>query len=803
MKFTELVDTGELRALCESFTALTGAVTAILDLEGNVLIATGWQDICTRFHRVHLSTATRCRESDTVLASQLQRGERYNIYKCRNGLVDVAMPIVIGGEHVANFFTGQFFTEAPDKEYFVRQAEEFGFNKGAYLDALKRVPVFSEDKIKSMMEFFTRLAQLIGEMGLSKKRMEEAISQLNHQQEHLEELVRERTADLNRAQEIARVGSWRWNVRTGEVSWSDELYRVFGLSPGEPAHVTFDTFLSRVHEDEREAVAARFNGAMAARRPFGFEFRTVPIDGAERIVRAFGEIRCDEDGEPTELFGADQDITEERRAQQLLAKAKELAEAASRAKSTFLANMSHELRTPLNAILGYAQILKRDKGLKDRQLDGLSTIQRSGEHLLTLINDVLDLSKIEAGKFELCPGAVNLPGFLQVVADIIRVKAEQHSLLFFYEASPDLPMAVRADEKRLRQVLLNLLVNAVKFTKRGQVRLRVQCQLGDNDQVRLRFEIQDTGVGISPAQLETIFQPFEQAGDVQSRRGGTGLGLAISRQLVHSMGGEIHVESALGKGSRFWFDVDVPLEAEVATRPAERVATGYQGPRRKVLIVDDVVANRAMLVDLLSTLGFEVQEAANGQEGLEQAQESWPDLILTDIMMPVMDGLEATRRIRRLPHGRGVPILAVSASASLEDQARSLAGGASAFLTKPIDQGRLLHEIGAHLGLSWTYEPPQGRPAAEEADARPLVPPPQAQLAQLYPLAQAGNMRDILHWATQLTNLGEQYGPFATRICELARGYQSKAILGLVERHMNATRRPSSLQASPQASPEP
>ena len=199
MKFSELVDISELRELCESFTSITGAVTAILDLEGDILTASGWQDICTRFHRVHPATASRCRESDTVLAGRLGKGERYNVYKCQNGLIDVAVPITIGGEHVANFFTGQFFFEPPDKEYFIRQAEEFGLDKDSYLEALNNVPIFSEDKVRSMMEFFTRLAQLIGEMGLARKDLKEANAELRTHQEHLEEVVMERTAELSSA----------------------------------------------------------------------------------------------------------------------------------------------------------------------------------------------------------------------------------------------------------------------------------------------------------------------------------------------------------------------------------------------------------------------------------------------------------------------------------------------------------------------------------------------------------------------------------------------------------------------------
>jgi signal transduction histidine kinase/DNA-binding NarL/FixJ family response regulator len=464
-------------------------------------------------------------------------------------------------------------------------------------------------------------------------------------------------------------------------------------------------------------------------------------------------------------------------------RAKDAAETANRAKSAFLANMSHELRTPLNGILGYAQILRRDRALGEREIAGLDVIQKSGEHLLMLINDILDFAKIEAGKLELYVTDFQLAGFLRTIAEMISVKAAQKGLDFSCDLAPDLPAWVRADERRLRQVLLNLLSNAVKFTDSGQVKLRVRF----TPPARIRFEVQDSGVGISEEQLGILFQPFEQAGEARRRVGGTGLGLAISRQFVRLMGADIQVESRVGQGSTFWFELELPVvkaEMVAAAAPPEGVVIGYRGPRKKVLVVDDVAENRAVVVELLGRLGFEVTEAGNGREGLERAQILQPDLILMDIMMPVMNGLEATRRIRQLPHGREVPIIAVSASAAQEDRGRSLAAGANAFIAKPVAHGVLLREMGALLGLSWTYEPPRGQPAAEEDNAQPLIPPPQAQLAELHELALAGSMRDILHWATQLTNLGEQYGPFATKVSQLARGYQSKAILGLVESHV-------------------
>ena len=337
---------------------------------------------------------------------------------------------------------------------------------------------------------------------------------------------------------------------------------------------------------------------------------------------------------------------------------------------------------------------------------------------------------------------------------------------------------IRADESRLRQVLLNLLAKAVKFTDRGQVSLCVRF----SPPSRLRFEVHDTGIGVSADQLETIFQPFEQVSDSQHRLGGAGLGLAISRRFVRLMGSDIHVTSAVGAGSTFWFELDVPVIETEVMAPPERLVTGYEGPRKKVLVVDDVAANRAMAVDMLRQLNFDVVEAVNGAEALDKAQATRPDWILMDIVMPDVDGLEATRRLRQLPGLKEVPIIAMSASASGSDEQKSFAAGANAFIAKPIDVDKLLTQIATLLKLSWTDEPQAAYAAEDEAVAR-LVAPPQEQEG-LHHLAQLGSMRDIVQWAERVVELDERYRPFADQLHLMVKGYQSKAILTLVERYL-------------------
>ncbi|MHB8712576.1 MAG: response regulator [Trichloromonadaceae bacterium] len=497
-------------------------------------------------------------------------------------------------------------------------------------------------------------------------------------------------------------------------------------------------------------------------------------------------------GEAYAVCGISSDITKRKRVEFALQKSKEAAEAANRAKSIFLANMSHEFRTPLNVILGFSQLLQRDITLTDHSRKHLHTINRSGEHLLGLINDVLEVSKIETGHIILNQMPFDFFGLLDDMESMFQPRAQQKGLSFRVERGTLLPRYLVGDEGKVRQVLINLLGNAVKFTDNGAVTLKVSvvsCLLPyvekkDPKQWTFLLEVEDTGVGIASQEMGKVFQPFEQALSGQTK-GGTGLGLAISREYACLMGGDITASSELGKGSVFSFCCRLQEGCQAATERNDKirqvVGLAPETAPKKILVVDDRKDSRQFVAELLGLVGFATLEAANGKEAIALFQIEMPDLVLMDMRMPVMDGYEATRRLKATAAGKTTPIIAVSASALIEERENILASGADEFICKPFREHELFAAIGKQLGIAYRYAEPKSsavqgqeprKVLSEDLEALPAV--LRAELRRALLVLNVSDIRDIIQRIDMIN------GPLGEGMRRLEREYQFDVLLALV-----------------------
>ena len=546
-----------------------------------------------------------------------------------------------------------------------------------------------------------------------------------------------------------------------------ELYQ--RLREHQPTAVTPIIFISALSDSEAIIRGFKLGAVDYVPKPFCAEEVLARVSNQLALQRLHHELAA-------QNARLEQELLKHQRLEESLRHAKEQAEAANRAKSAFIANMNHELRTPLNVILGFAQILENDLSLPEEHHHNVQNIRRSGDYLLTLINDILDLAKIEAGRFELFPQTWRTAPFFLSLSEMFRSRAQQKGISFDYQSTTTLPTTLYCDDKRLRQVLMNLLSNAIKFTEQGGVTLRSNYSNG-----WLMLEVTDTGIGIPANQTEIIFQPFSQIGDTTYKQQGTGLGLSISHRLVIAMNGKLSLASNLGEGSTF--RVQIPAEAvstldEAVMSTESTKVIGYQRNQGsglfRILITDDLADNRAVLRQLLEPLQFEVAEANSGEECLTRVPQWQPDLVLMDLHMSVLDGLETTKTLRKSLHFKDIPVIAVSTSVFNTDRQRALEAGCNTHISKPVILNQLLAELERLLPLTWRYKTsappkiPTGPPLSEEQ---------KNQLLQLWKQGEIKQICDYLNDLSQQPDCPVE----VPELQKLAKGFRMVEIKTILE----------------------
>lgn len=755
--FHELFDPSDIQQLQDAFSAAVGVASVITDPQGVPL--TQPSGFCTLCNTIRSTQAghENCLRSDAIIGSPNPLGPQ--IQTCfSGGLLDGGASIMVDDIHVANWLIGQVMLPDADENAMMAYAETIGAEPVAYREALKQVPRMSAERFSQVCDFLFINAQMLSGYARKNRQLTYEVAQrtvaenqLVAMNAHLESRIMERTRDLEEVNcELEEMNAMLEEEVT-EREKSEQLVRE--LNAGLEARVIQRTrqlmaseklYSSTFHQSPTGIELYDENGLMIAANEACFRLAgvsdfsvlkghnlftnpNVPDEIKNRLLAqetcafegpfdpsvapyatCLDDIRyCSwrlapltEDGHTSGYLVQILDVTDQHQAHLEIIRAKEAAEAANRAKSQFLANMSHEIRTPMNGIIGFTD-LTLITDLNREQRDYLQTVRNSTEALLRVVNDILDYSKIEAGKMALHEKPFNVKRVVNEAVSLFSISARQKGLILTADVPEDLPCTLAGDPVRLKQVLSNLIGNAVKFTEAGSITVSVRCGCAEDNRTTLQFAVTDTGIGIAPQHVENLFQSFYQVHSTHNRPiGGTGLGLSISRNLVELMGGSIDVESTAGAGSVFrftaCFDVlkpEIEENAPALFHPPVRSGTRR---KRRILLAEDDEISQLFGKRVLEKKGFSVEIARDGQEAVTMASSKGYDLVFMDINMPCLDGLSAVKQIRQnLPHH--VPIIAMTAQAICGDREMCLEAGMDDYISKPVDIVELQRIISLYL----------------------------------------------------------------------------------------------------------
>jgi PAS domain S-box-containing protein len=591
-----------------------------------------------------------------------------------------------------------------------------------------------------------------------------------------EEEVKQVSTRLALAARAGGVGVWEYNVANNFLVWDDQMFALYGIKREDFSGV-YDAWQAGVHPGDRERSNQEIQMAINGEREFDSEFRVCWPDGSVHNIRALATVQFDEAGNPLRMIGTNWDITQQKKTEEVLLQATQEAKIANKAKSIFLANMSHEIRTPLNAIIGFSQLMNRDQQLTEIQKEYNGSIVRAGEHLLVLINNILELSKVEAGHIETNPSNMDLVSFFDDIQVLFKERAQSKHLQFIFETADNLPRYIFADEHKLRQIFINLIENAIKFTDEGGVAVRTRINQINSNISNLIVEIQDSGSGISEIEIKNLFKHFVQTSSGLRKGSGSGLGLALSQELAHLMNGNIAVSSELGKGSIFTLEVEIKEGKNEAIQEKSKKKVIYlekDQQNYRILIVDDREENLMVVVNLLKMVGFETNEATNGEEAIAKFEEWNPDLILMDMRMPVMDGYEATRRIKLTEKGLQTPIIALTASSFEEERQRTRDLGMQGHIRKPFRESELFGTIGMVLNVKYRYEEEKNLGTTDKylSDERAI----ETDIKQLpddlvKKMQEAIAVADFDHLIELTQNMNAEFSELARRLRTLANNF--------------------------------